>query len=911
MGQRLRAPLGLPGRLPPPTSPSATPTSGTAVTVAWTDTNQGVSPYRVERSPTGTGSWATAGTTAAGATSFGDTGLSPVTLYYYRVIATSPADSAPSSVCSATTLSGSPPSAPTSPGAVAVPNVPHEVALFLDGTSVGEDAVTWERSTTSGSGFATLKTLGGGENLYLDRSCDPATTYYYRAKLSNANGGSSYTSEVSATTGAAYSANKVVDPSSPSASSVTATTATFSFTDNATGNRAYFIERLDPGSLEWKVVKGNVTATSYTDVGLTPGVTYYYRVQGRSTATINPSNYTTPVSVTMPSRTAGYPVEPKDVLAVPAGPTSVTVTWTDQTGGAAQHEVFYCAWNAALNNTLVSAGTVSAGVTTLTVTGLTAETPYRFRVKSKNGTGSSDYGVPLRQEQLRMHGPECATCTSSALNGSGTTYNVGPGQTYTTLRAFFNAVTPGPGDVINLYPTVSGGSVVPDSSCVLFSSRGLPGARITLRGQPDSGTGLYPVIDVTGGTATSAFATRAAAVGSTFAPGALWLGRKSTHTFGYSPGYIDIKNIEFKGAYAGGSYDRAGTAVNWDEGSAGIYVEAVEDMAVESCTIDGNGNGIFAAAHSEYDRPVLDMVVRKNYVWGNSGTTPTGTPSHNTYIEGVRTLYEGNHYGPVRSGGQGIGLKERSTGVVIRFNLIEGGNHQVEHAEAQNHSDLSGALDIRLAVYIYGNVTYCEPGNANSPYWLGGDQGNLQVQPKCVYYLYHNTVVLRNDQTGTPSAFKEAAVKVSSPSNLLDARDNIFDLFPNTPGHTPSDFGLGDSSLSGADGGNYNAFFGKTWASNGYLMTIGNSNTFTGHANGTGNVINGASADPGFTDQANGDYHLQGGSACVGVGTALPARVLAAYPPNKQYHPGTAPSVVDRSTYGAGADLGAYQQGVV
>ncbi|MCJ8334929.1 MAG: fibronectin type III domain-containing protein, partial [Epibacterium sp.] len=67
-----------------PTGLAATPDSDTEVTVTWTDASSNETGFVLERSLDQT-TWAEVATLAAGATSYGDTGLSAGTTYYYRV----------------------------------------------------------------------------------------------------------------------------------------------------------------------------------------------------------------------------------------------------------------------------------------------------------------------------------------------------------------------------------------------------------------------------------------------------------------------------------------------------------------------------------------------------------------------------------------------------------------------------------------------------------------------------------------------------------------------------------------------------------------------------------------------------------------------------------------------------------
>lgn len=90
----------------PPAGLTATAISATQVKLAWT-ASSGASGYKVQRSPDGSTGWAQVGTSTTA--TFTDSNLVPSTTYFYRVLASSgPADSAPSSVASATTAAGLP-----------------------------------------------------------------------------------------------------------------------------------------------------------------------------------------------------------------------------------------------------------------------------------------------------------------------------------------------------------------------------------------------------------------------------------------------------------------------------------------------------------------------------------------------------------------------------------------------------------------------------------------------------------------------------------------------------------------------------------------------------------------------------------------------------------------------------------
>jgi hypothetical protein len=93
----------LSGCLAAPTNLTATTVSSSQIGLSWT-ASSGASSYKIQRSPDST-TWAQVGTSTS--SSFTDTGLSPSTTYFYRVLASnSGGDSGPSGVASATTNAG-------------------------------------------------------------------------------------------------------------------------------------------------------------------------------------------------------------------------------------------------------------------------------------------------------------------------------------------------------------------------------------------------------------------------------------------------------------------------------------------------------------------------------------------------------------------------------------------------------------------------------------------------------------------------------------------------------------------------------------------------------------------------------------------------------------------------------------
>ena len=135
-----------------PINLSVTPVSSTQIKLTWTSA-AGDTGYLIERSSNGTTGWTQIGSTAAGVTSYQDSGLSAATAYYYRVRATGGSlNSAYSNVANATTAGS-----PTSPGVTdtiwANSYTPSENAYAAGSYDVGVKFTTNVAGTVTGARF--------------------------------------------------------------------------------------------------------------------------------------------------------------------------------------------------------------------------------------------------------------------------------------------------------------------------------------------------------------------------------------------------------------------------------------------------------------------------------------------------------------------------------------------------------------------------------------------------------------------------------------------------------------------------------------------------------------------------------------------------------------------------------------
>lgn len=179
-----------------PTCMLAAPSSQNSISIDWTDTNSGKASYRVERGVGANANFSPVATTAAGATSYTDTGLSAGTAYYYRAAAVLGLQiSAYGPVVSATTLSVPQPAAslPASPGdVVATATGPNSVTITWTDPAKDQTGFIVTRITSQSGGIPINLTpnspLSASTETFSDSNLTPVTEYGYTVYAVNAAG---------------------------------------------------------------------------------------------------------------------------------------------------------------------------------------------------------------------------------------------------------------------------------------------------------------------------------------------------------------------------------------------------------------------------------------------------------------------------------------------------------------------------------------------------------------------------------------------------------------------------------------------------------------------------------------------------------------------------------------------------
>ena len=304
-------------------------------------------------------------------TAYAHTGLTGGTTQHYRVRAINGTGaSAWSNVATAQT--GTVPAAPTGLTATAVSST--QINLAWTDPATTETGFEIERSP-DGTTFTPLATVAANVTAYAHTGLTGGTTQHYRVRAINGTGASAWSNVATAQTGTVPAA-----PTGLTATAFSSTQINLAWTDTATNETGFEIERSPDGTMFTPLATVAANATTYVNTGLTAATTYHYRV--RATNGTGPSAWS---NVATAQTSGTVPAAPTGLTATAVSSTQINLAWTD----AATNETGFEIERSPDGTTFTPLATVAANVTTYANTGLTAATTHHYRVRATNGTGPS------------------------------------------------------------------------------------------------------------------------------------------------------------------------------------------------------------------------------------------------------------------------------------------------------------------------------------------------------------------------------------------------------------------------------------------------------------------------------------------------------------------------------------------
>jgi parallel beta-helix repeat protein len=328
--------------------------------------------------------------------------------------------------------------------------------------------------------------------------------------------------------------------------------------------------------------------------------------------------------------------------------------------------------------------------------------------------------------------------------------------------------------------------------------------------------------------------------------------------------HVVVECLDIAGARAESTFtDDGGASQSYDDNASAIFLEGGANVTLRNNRFHDCGNGLFVASQSS------NVLVTGNQIFDNGNVD--SIYEHNSYTEAHGITFEFNYYGELCEGCPGNNLKDRSSGLVVRYNFIEGGNRTLDLVDSA-YDTIYDAPDYD-DTFVYGNVLVeLDDGGNRQIIHYGGDNSEEFFRTGTLHF-FHNTVVSERSTLAT-------LVRLSSADATLDARNNVF------------------YALAGGDQFAVLEEAGTAVLSGNFLPTgyLDGSPSLSGTVTEMDNV---ESLDPNFVDAAARDYVLFDPSAARGITVPL-AAAAGAHPVSFQFY---APSggVPRLATQNAGA----------
>ncbi|MGO9463821.1 MAG: beta strand repeat-containing protein, partial [Isosphaeraceae bacterium] len=184
------------------------------------------------------------------------------------------------------------------------------------------------QESTDGVNFTTVANAGQESTSYTVTGLNQSTTYYFQIVGSN-SAGSSGPSNVAMATTTNQTGQTPTAPQGLGATPASGSEVYLTWTNTATNQTGFVLTRATDSLFTQNVVTETLASAPYyyTDgaPGLSPGNTYYYKLQATNSSGLSSSSNT--ASVNIPN----VPPAPTDAAAVLSG-NSVVLSWTDHAG---------------------------------------------------------------------------------------------------------------------------------------------------------------------------------------------------------------------------------------------------------------------------------------------------------------------------------------------------------------------------------------------------------------------------------------------------------------------------------------------------------------------------------------------------------------------------------------------------
>ncbi|MGH7598557.1 MAG: fibronectin type III domain-containing protein, partial [bacterium] len=200
-------------------------------------------------------------------------------------------------------------------------------------------------------------------------------------------------------------------PSGLTATAISSAHIDLNWTDNSNSETGFKIEiKFGESGTFTQIATAGANVTSYSSTGLQTNTEYFYRVRaynaGANSAYSNVANATTLPDI---------PAAPTDLTATTASKTQINLMWSDNSNDETGFKIERKVSSAAAYTPVTSVG---PNVTSFSVTELSPDTKYAFRVLAYNTGGDSDYSNSVEAKTLQNLPAAPGNLTATAISAN-------------------------------------------------------------------------------------------------------------------------------------------------------------------------------------------------------------------------------------------------------------------------------------------------------------------------------------------------------------------------------------------------------------------------------------------------------------------------------------------------------------
>ncbi len=360
-----------------------------------------------------------------------------------------------------------------------------------------------------------------------------------------------------------------------------------------------------------------------------------------------------------------------------------------------------------------------------------------------------------------------STAEACVHRGSGRDYSVGPGQPYPSLAAIpWDAL--GPGDTVRIFHRAE-----PYREKIVVRTSGTQDEPIRICGVPGP-DGERPVLDGDGAVndPDDAHAYGSYRPMEGLAMILLWDRDYERKVRNIVIEGLHIRNVKNSFTFTGTD----GSSRAYEDGAACIRIQAADNVVIRNNELENCGNGIFTMSQGYNEASLTrNLLIEGNEIHGNG--QPGSYLEHGVYIQAIGVVYQYNRFGPNAPGAEGVALKERVAGSVIRYNWFDSGNArmldlvEVEDAaswyiveeylrelgcervegcpglDPERLQKVREAEDAYRRTYVYGNF-FRHVGSATAAGNIVhyGSDNSPALSRKGTLYFYNNTLSILQDR---------------------------------------------------------------------------------------------------------------------------------------------------------------------